>query len=490
MIDARTIFEIHRLKQLGWSDRKIARELRIDRMSVKKYLKTPMAAKKRIVQGSKLDPYRELIDQLLEQDRAISAPVVLQKLTASGFDGKITIVRDHLREKRGSRKKRKAYGRFESPPGKQMQLDWGHFGSLPYGDTRRKLYALVVIEAFSRMLFVRFTHSQNQAALHQGLLDAFRFFNGCPEELVVDNMATAVVERLGAMVRFNAAFLSFLRPFGITPVACNPGMPHEKGKVESGVKYLRRNFWPLRSFTDLEDVNRQVIHWLDTVANVRIHQGTGKRPLDRFEQVKLRPLPPLLPDCRQTTSALVHKDFAVRFDANTYSTPPWAIGKRVTLKADQTSVSLYLGEKRICVHPRCWQRKQRIETPSHRQQVKKLRKRLWHDQQVAAFISLGPMAVDYLEALGNAGQGVKKQVKRLLVLKDRYGAEALIRALEHAMAAKAWGADYVENIVHQQSAPKYEHPPVRLKEERLNRIRLQQPSLAGYDAHILGRHQK
>jgi len=142
------------------------------------------------------------------------------------------------------------------------------------------------------------------------------------------------------------------------------------------------------------------------------------------------------------------------------------------------------------VHPRSWQRKQRIETPSHRQQVKKLRKRLWHNQQVAAFISLGPVAVDYLEALGNAGQVVKKQVKHLLLLKDRYGAEALIRALERAMAAKAWGADYVENIVHQQSAPKNEHPPVRLKDEQLNQIRLQQPSLAAYDAHIIGRYKK
>jgi transposase len=490
MIDARTVFEIHRLKHLGWSDRKIARALRIDRTSVKKYLKAPTAVKKRVVKGSKLDPYLELIDQLLEQDPEVSAPVVLQKLAASGFDGKITIVRDHLREKRGSRKKRKAFAPFESPPGKQMQADWGHFGSLPYGDTRRKLYALLVIEAFSRMLFVRFTHSQDQAALHQGLLDAFRFFNGCPEELVVDNMATAVVERLGAMVRFNAAFLEFLRPFCITPVACNPGMPHEKGKVESSVKYLRRNFWPLRSFTDLEDVNRQAAHWLDTVANVRIHQSTGKRPIERFEQVKLRPLPTLLPDCRQTVTALVHKDFAVRFDANTYSAPPWAIGKRVTLKADQSSVSVYLGEKRIGVHPRCWQRKQRIETPTHRQQVKKLRKRLWHDQQVAAFISLGPVAVDYLEALGDAGQPIKKQVKRLLVLNDRYGAEALIRALEHAAAAKAWGADYVENIVHQQAAPKNELLPVKLKDESLNRIRLQRPSLAEYDAHILERSKK
>ena len=142
------------------------------------------------------------------------------------------------------------------------------------------------------------------------------------------------------------------------------------------------------------------------------------------------------------------------------------------------------------MHPRCWQRKQRIETLTHREQVKKLRKRLWHDQRVAAFISLGPVAVDYLEALGDAGQGIKKQVKRLLALKDRYGSEALLRALEHATAAKAWGADYVENIVHQHAAPKNEHPPVKLKDEGLNRIRLEQPSLADYDAHILGRPEK
>lgn len=490
MIDERTIFEIHRLKRLGWSDRKIARALRIDRASVKKYFTAPTPVRKRVVKGSKLDPYRELINQLLEQDPDVSAPVVLQKLMDSGFDGRITIVRDYLRQVRGSRKKRKAYTRFESPPGKQMQVDWGHFGSLPYGDTRRKLYALVVIEAFSRMLFVRFTHSQDQASLHQGLLDAFGFFGGSPEELVVDNMATAVVERLGAIVRFNAAFLAFLRPFGVTPVACNPGAPYEKGKVESAVKYLRKNFMPLRRFADLDDVNRQTAHWLDTVANVRIHQSTGKPPIDRFEQVKLRPLPPLLPDCRQTVSALVHKDFAVRFDANTYSAPPWTIGKQVTLKADGATVTLYLGGKRICAHPRSWQRKKRIETPTHRQQVKKLRKRLWHNQQVAAFTSLGPVAVDYLEALGDAGQPIKKQVKRLLVLKDRYGSQALIRALEHATAAKAWGADYVENIVHQHAVPKNEHPPVKLKDKRLNRIRLQQPSLAEYDAHILERNKK
>jgi hypothetical protein len=116
-----------------------------------------------------------------------------------------------------------------------------------------------------------------------------------------------------------------------------------------------------------------------------------------------------LPETRETQSLLVHKDFAVRFDGNTYTAPPWAIGKSVIVKADTAFVSLYLNDKRIAVHPRCWERKQRIETPSHRQQVKKLRKKLWHDRQVAALMSLGTVAVDYLNGLLDAGQPIKNK---------------------------------------------------------------------------------
>jgi len=131
------------------------------------------------------------------------------------------------------------------------------------------------------MSYVEFTHSQKQEALHQSLLNAFRFFGGTPEEIVVDNMLTAVIERQGSLIRFNDAFLDFLRVFKIVPVACNVRAPHEKGKIESIIKYLRQNFWPLRSFAGLKDVQTQVIEWLNTVANVRIHQTTGQRPKDR-----------------------------------------------------------------------------------------------------------------------------------------------------------------------------------------------------------------
>jgi transposase len=488
MITKRTIFEIHRLKNLGWSVRRIARELNVGRPTVKKYLENPeQTISKRPPGPSKLDPYRELIGRFLDQDPQAKAPVILQRLHGQGFDGEITIVRDYLQKIRGQIKYREPFIRFESPPGKQMQIDWGHFGHLSYGETKRKLYALAVIESYSRISYVEFTHSQRQEALHQGLLNAFSYFGGSPEEIVVDNMLTAVVERQGSLIRFNEAFLDFLRVFKISPVACNVRSPHEKGKIENTVKYVRQNFWPLRSFTDLSDVQRQVEQWLDSVANVRIHQTTGERPKDRFRKISLRALPELLPDLRETCQVLVHTDFAVRFDGNTYTTPPWCIGKKLTLKADKTTVTIYHHQKGIATHHRSWKRKERIEIPSHQEQVKKMKKNLWQDKQIAAFSSLGQDARDYLEALAEARQPIKKNVSRLLCLKDEYGVPSVIEAIKKALDHKAYGADYVENILYQEMRPKNHHQPVKLKDQGLNQIRLTEPSLADYDAHILKR---
>jgi len=393
-IDSQIIFEIHRLNDLGWTERKIARHLRISRPSVNKYLLPAKAPVKRVQINSKLDAYRDRIKELLEQDPEVKAPVVLQRIGKEGFDGKITILRDYLKTLRGQRAFRTPFIRFESSPGQQLQIDWGHFGTLPYGNSMRKLYAL----CYSRTAYVEFTHSQNQQSLHQALLNAFVYLGGSTEEMVVDNMLTAVIERQGSLIRFNDAFLDFLRIFHITPIACNVASPHEKGKIENTIKYLRQNFWPLRTFTDLCDVNGQVRNWLDTVANVRVHQTTGKRPFDRLADVRLRPLPDLLPDCRETQTLKVYKDFAVRFDGNVYTAPPWAIGKHVTLKADQTTVTLLYQLKKIAVHNRCCQRGQRIETDSHKEQVKKLRRKLWLDKDIAAFSSLGQEAVEYLQA--------------------------------------------------------------------------------------------
>ncbi len=489
MLDKATLFEIHRLHHLNWSVRKIARTLRISRKTVMRHLDPDRVCRKRLPRSGKLDAYREWIRQFLEQDPEVKAPVVRQRLMERGFTGGITIVRGYLHELRGPSKARTPFVRFESMPGEQFQIDWGHFGSLMYETTRRKLYALAVCEAYSRMLYVEFTHCQKQDTLHQCLLNAFSFFGGTPQTIVVDNMLTAVIERKGRVIRFNDRFLDFLKVFPITPIACNPGAPHEKGKIESGIKYLRSNFFPLRSFRDLADVNSQVKAWLAGVANVRVHSTTGQRPLERFENVRLASLPDLS-DCRYTSPLLVHKDFAVRFDGNTYTVPPWTIGKTLTLKADSQSVRLFHLEKEVAAHDRCYMRNQRIELPAHVLAVKKLKKRLWYNRDIAAFCSLGKEAVLFLDALIENRQPIQKSISRLLSLKDQYGSASLLWALDKAAKLKAFGADYIENILYQEMTPATQHPPVTLKDDALNRIRLTEPCLAEYDSLALKRNRR
>jgi transposase len=464
MINRHTVFEIHRLCHEGLSKQKIAATLHIDPKTVRKFLIEPNPRRPPLRRPSKLDPFKEEINRLLEIDAKASAAVIVQRITPLGFDGGITILKDYLCTLRGHFKQKKAFIRFESLPGEQCQVDWGHFGSIAYGDTKRKLYCLAILECHSRLLYLEFTHSQQQETLHRCLLNAFRFFKGTTKELVTDNMLTAVTERVGPIIRFNEAFLDFLRPFAIVPRACNPRSPHEKGKVEKGaIHYIRHNFWPLRSFKDRFDLQAQADHWT---------------------------LPEFLPDCRDTAPAKVYSDFSIRFDANTYTVPPWAIGKQVIVKADHRTLTIYLKDKAIATHPRCYKRKERVELPAHKEAALRQKRRLWRSDLVQAFISLGEEAKTYLEHLSDTHEPLKKNLEKLLALKDEYGPYALIEAIKRASMHHAYGAHYIENILYQEMTPETHHPPVRLKQEKLNRIRLDQPSLADYDAFVIKRRNR
>ncbi len=133
------------------------------------------------------------------------------------------------------------------------------------------------------MLYAEFTHRQSFETFVRCHQHAFEVLQGVGRECGYDNLLTAVAEHDGRRARFNPRFLAFAREYGFYPRACNPRAGWEKGKVEKGgIAYLRSNFWPLRSFTDLTDVNRPVRQWLDEVANVRLHRETRERPCDHF----------------------------------------------------------------------------------------------------------------------------------------------------------------------------------------------------------------
>lgn len=481
-----TIYRLHHEEK--WSVRRIARELHIARKTIKKYLRFPAAVPRlRKPRKSKLDDFKPFIRELVEKDPKASAVVIAERLRPLGYAGEISILRRYLKTMRNTVRVPRAFIRVESSPGDRFEVDWGHFGSLEYQGDKRKLYAFCLIECHSRRLYVEFTHSQSFETFVRCHIHAFRYMTGVARECLYDNLWTAVAERDGRIVRFNPRFLAFAREFGFYPRACNPAAAWEKGKIErGGVGYLRQNFWPLRTFTDLADVNRQVRQWLDEVANKRIHSLTRQRPEERFHAEALRPLPALDPDYRDTAVAKVHKDIRLCFEANYYCVPPRYVGRALVIKADSSSVTIYDHDREVIRYSRCWRRGQIFGAERFEKELLALRPGTERTQGQQRLISLlGPIAETYLCRLAETDRSMIYQTRHLLALVRQYGPEAVASALAKAQAGGAFGSDYVANILLQEHFPREQQPPLRLQDCRLNKLTTDPVSLLEYDALIL-----
>ena len=231
MLTPDQINTLHRLHSVeGWSLRKIAAHLHIGRRTIAKYVEDPAPAPTRRDRSSKLDAFKPAIAELLEQDPDARAPVIAQRLRTLGYDGGETIIRDYLRARRAESRRRRAYVRVEPGPGERFDIDWGHFGALLYNGAPRKLYAFCLVESHSRKMYLEFTHSQSFETFVRCHIHAFEEFAGCARELWFDNLATAVAEHEGNLVRFNPRFLAFAREYAFIPRACHVAAAWEKAK--------------------------------------------------------------------------------------------------------------------------------------------------------------------------------------------------------------------------------------------------------------------
>ena len=492
MLSTDQINDLHRLYwSEHWPIRKIERHLRMSWRTIKKYLDAPAQGVAQRKRESKLDPFKATIAEWLEKDPSAPAAVIEQRLQSLGYNGGHSILREYVHAVRPQLKPNRAFLRMEPPPGERFEVDWGHFGVLDYSGDKRKLYTFALVEAHSRMLYLEFTHSQSFETFVRCHVHAFTALGGVAREIAYDNLATAVAEHDGRLVRFLPRFLAFAREYGFYPKACNVAAGWEKGKVERAIGYTRQSFWPLRAFTDLHDVNRQARQWLAEIANQRLHREMRERPIDRFKAEALRPLPVIPYDHRDKVEALVHKDLRLQFDGNRYCVPHRYVGRHLTLKADSSSVTIYDRVNEIVSYPRCWRRGQTLGADRFEAELADLRpaaRRSRAQQRLFAVldgICSQAMLEGYLRDITDTDRALSRQLTELLELIRQYGPEPVADAIEKASAARAFGADYIANILRQQQSPRQIQPPLRLRDPRLNDLVTDPLSLLEYDAFIL-----
>jgi len=336
MLKVETRFMIKDLYRKGVTISEIARITGHSRATIRAIINGPVSPppQKRKARARKIDPYVPYLEKRMLEG-VYNCRKLLTEIQRQGYQGSWSLLKSFVQPHRQARQQ-EATVRFETEPGEQAQVDWAHFGYIEHHGRRRRLYAFVMTLGWSRASYVEFTVSADAAWWLRCHGHAFRYFGGVPRVVLHDNLKTAVLERdADGAIHWNRRYLDFADYYGFTPRPCRPYRAQTKGKVESGVRYVRGNFWTGLKFFDLADLNRQCREWLDGTANVRVHGTTGEVPFDRLPLENLLPLDGK-PDYDTTliTFRRSTKDCFVAYDGNYYSVP--ADYARKTLQVNET----------------------------------------------------------------------------------------------------------------------------------------------------------
>ena len=486
MIDYHRFCQIKHLHdQQGLNASQIAKEVALDRRTVAYWLtQAQFRPRKSRPAVSKLDPFKPDLVRLLER-YPYSAAQVFQRLREQGFTGSYGLVKAYVHTIRPRRQA--TFLTLAFAPGECAQVDWGSFGTVPVGHTHRQLSFFVMVLCYSRMLYVEFTVSQTMEhflACHQ---HAFEFFGGIPHKVMVDNLKSAVLKRaVGDAPVFNPKYLDFARHHGFTITPCNVGKGNEKGRVENGVGYVKKNFLAGLEVPDFSALNPAARHWLDTVANIRLHGETREQPtvLWQTERPALRPVPLQPFDIATVSQVRASRQFRITVETNRYSVPAQYAGQALTLKTYPDRLCLYHGDQLIARHVRRYERFQDVEDPDHPKPLLEQRKKARDHKVFMRFLALSPRAEAYYLQLEERRLNPHHHVRKIVALSDIYTPEAVARAMEDAFVYEAFSSDYIANLVEQRAQCTPEASALHLtRREDLLDVSLAPPDLSIYHAN-------
>jgi transposase len=332
---------------------------------------------------------------------------------------------------------REAFLRRRTFPAEEAQVDWASFGHVIIGAARRALSAFVLTLTYSRWIFLRFFLDQSLENFLRGHVSAFADLQGVPRYLLFDNLRSAVSERHGHALRFNPRLLELASHYHFAPRACRPARGNEKGAVERSVRYIRDSFFAARSFTSIEDLNRQALAWRDDVSAARRWPGDDQKTVAEAFSEEARHLLPLPTHPFETDLVVpvrAQKTIYVRFDLNDYSIPHEHVGHQLTLVASETTVRILDGDQEIAQHRRSYDRHRPVEDPAHIDALLRQKQRALGATPNARLTNAVPEAETLLDACFRRGELVAAVTRKLLLLLDDHGAKDLRAAVQEALS--------------------------------------------------------
>jgi transposase len=372
MVKPEIVDRIRELAGQGLGSKRIAREVRVSRNSVRRYLAGATAGFQqrpaaRLLDAATLREVHDLFGTVAEGNTV----VIQQELARRGlhFDLR-TLQRAVGPLRQEQRAEALATVRFETPPGHQIQIDFGEKVVRIAGQPV-KVYLMTAVLGHSRRLYCRAFLAQRQDDWLEGLDGAFQHFGGLTEQVLCDNASPLVKshDRESGHVVFNPGFETFCRDRGLTPRACRPRRARTKGKIERGVGYVKHNALAGRSFASFADLGRHLATWQVEVADRRIHGTTKERPAVRFERderVALRPLPTRpFPIRTRRLKRRVSADCFVDIDTTRYSVPYRHVRRTVEVVVKEEEVEIWLRGLCIAKHARCHEPHTLVRNPAH-----------------------------------------------------------------------------------------------------------------------------
>jgi len=386
--------------------------------------------------ASTVEPFRDQITAWRE--KGIQGTTIFDALVRNhGYTGSYSAVRRFLQRLDATTPKATVI--LDFAPGEAAQVDFGAGPLIPDERTGEllKSWVFVMTLCHSRHQYAELIRHQNVETWLACHRRAFEWFGGVPQRVIIDNAKCAIIRACHRDPEVQRAYGECAEGYGFKIDPCPPRDPQKKGRVEAGVKYIKRRFFPLREFRHLRDANEQLSAWVLSTAGNRIHGSTHQRPLDQFTEVEkplLQALPDVPPELATWAKVKVHRDAHVQFRKALYSVPFQRIGQTLWLKATDTTVRLYADHELVATHARLFAAGQRSTVTDHMPPeaiAHQMRDPQWCRRQAK---DIGPACAALIDRLFNdrvlenlrAAQGV-------IGLAKSYSPERLERACQRAL---------------------------------------------------------